>query len=107
MGKVYEESSVFLSGNPAFLVANKNKSIQSSTLKTKFADWIRSAAQLRNSYAMGPDAFDQVQTHPEWIVKMVKIIKMQAVAQVSSFVCFFPFAPMTSAILMNATGTPN
>ncbi len=93
MGKVFDAAAASLNNSAAFLNENKGKSIQTSTLKAKFADWLKLAKEQRNTYAMGVDAFDQLQTHPEWIVKMVTIIKMQAVALVSSFVFVFNSRP--------------
>ena len=78
---VYNNSTEFLNGSPSFLTANREKTIQASTVKNNIQDWTKLVENQRRTYAMGPGAFEQLQTHPEWIKLTIKFIKMQAQAE--------------------------
>jgi hypothetical protein len=80
MGKVIENTCVFLNGSASFLQLNKRKSIQLSTLKNKLSEWQRVVRSDRDSYAMGQEAFYDLPTHPESVKLTIQIVRMQDVA---------------------------
>lgn len=58
---VYNNSTEFLNGSPSFLTANREKTIQASTVKNNIQDWTKLVENQRRTYAMGPGAFEQLQ----------------------------------------------
>ncbi len=81
MGKVVDNACLFLSTSPSFLLQNKQKIIQSSTVTNKLRDWQRSVKNERDLYQMGPEAFYELATHSESKKLIIHLMQQQEAAQ--------------------------